>query len=164
MPQVTARLARFLRNGAWRWLILLAKVASLFRGREVPPAVGVIRPHGDSERAEDSIARENLDAAATDSADLIDGSGIQTEYQSERERLIRRRWSETGIKMWNAELHGSGRAALNIQGKEGVLPITVRQKLAAYDELEFKLIGNCIICEGVAIEPPAARRPAAIGH
>jgi len=33
--------------------------------------------------------------------------------QSEREKLIRRRWEETGIKMWNPDFHGAGHAALN---------------------------------------------------
>jgi hypothetical protein len=28
--------------------------------------------------------------------------------QSEREKLIRRRWTETGIKMWNPNVHGEG--------------------------------------------------------
>jgi hypothetical protein len=32
--------------------------------------------------------------------------------QSEREKLIRRRWAETGIKMWNPNVHGAGHAAL----------------------------------------------------
>ena len=41
---------------------------------------------------------------------------------SEREQLILRRWSETGIKLWNPDFHGAGRAALNIQGQSKLLP------------------------------------------
>ena len=43
--------------------------------------------------------------------------------QSEREKLIRRRWTETGIKMWNPNVHGEGHAALNIQGRVELLPV-----------------------------------------
>src|SRR6266481_5665295 len=32
----------------------------------------------------------------------------ETNDQSEREKLIRRRWAETGIKMWNPDVHGAG--------------------------------------------------------
>src|SRR6267143_4130073 len=40
----------------------------------------------------------------------------ETNDQSEREKLIRRRWTETGIKMC-PDVHGAGHAALNIQGQ-----------------------------------------------
>jgi hypothetical protein len=30
----------------------------------------------------------------------------ETNVQSDREKLIRRRWQETGIKMWNPNVHG----------------------------------------------------------
>ena len=46
----------------------------------------------------------------------------ETNDQSEREKLIRRRWSETGIKMWNPDVNGAGHAALNIQGRAELLP------------------------------------------
>ena len=36
----------------------------------------------------------------------------ETNDQSEREQLIRRRWTETGIKMWNPDVRGAGHAAL----------------------------------------------------
>ena len=35
--------------------------------------------------------------------------------QPGREKLNRRRWAETGIKMWNPDVHGAGHAALNIK-------------------------------------------------
>jgi hypothetical protein len=44
-------------------------------------------------------------------------AGPKSNDQSEREKLIRRRWTETGIKMWNPDVHGAGHAALNIQGR-----------------------------------------------
>jgi hypothetical protein len=70
--------------------------------------------------------------------------------QSEREKLIRRRWIETGIKMWNPDVHG----VLNIQGRVELLPVKPGETLPRYDKLEFKLIGGCIVCEGVVVDPP----------
>jgi hypothetical protein len=85
--------------------------------------------------------------------------------QSERETLIRRRWAETGIKMWNPEVHGSGRAALNIQGGLGLLPPKPGETAPQYDKLEFKLIRSDaggeavgqIMCERVVLDPPQRR-------
>ena len=84
---------------------------------------------------------------------------------SERETLIRRRWAETGIKMWNPEVHGSGRAALNIQGGLGLLPPKPGETAPQYDKLEFKLIRSDaggeavgqIMCEQVVLDPPQRR-------
>jgi hypothetical protein len=86
--------------------------------------------------------------------------------QSEREKLIRRRWTETGIKMWNPNVHGAGRAALNIQGRTELLPPKPGETLSGYDTLEFKLVWSCvngqevnhIICEGVVVDPPKRAR------
>ena len=47
-----------------------------------------------------------------------------TNEMPDREKLIRRRWLETGIKMWNPDHHGAGHAALNIQGRAELLPPT----------------------------------------
>jgi hypothetical protein len=69
--------------------------------------------------------------------------------QSEREKLIRRRWTETGIKMWNPDIHGAGHAALNIQGRVELLPPKPGQTLPGYDKLEFKLIGGRIVAKGL---------------
>jgi hypothetical protein len=82
----------------------------------------------------------------------------EPDQRSERERLIRRRWSETGIKMWNPDIHGAGRAALNIQGRVGVLPARPGERLPAYDKLEFRWLGGQIRCEGVGVDPPARRK------
>jgi hypothetical protein len=78
--------------------------------------------------------------------------------QAEREKLIRRRWTETGIKMWNPNVHGAGHAALNIQGRVELLPVKPGETLPGYDKLEFKLIGGSIVCEGVIVDPPKSRR------
>ena len=74
--------------------------------------------------------------------------------QFEREKLIHRRWTETGIKMWNPAVHGAGLAALNIQGRVELLPPKPGEMLLRYDKLEFKLIEGLIICEGVVVNPP----------
>jgi hypothetical protein len=79
--------------------------------------------------------------------------------QSEsREELIRRRWTETGSKMWNPNIHGAGLAALNIQGRVGLLPLMPGEALPRHDKLEFKPIGDRIDCEGVCVDPPKRRR------
>ena len=54
-------------------------------------------------------------------------AGPKSNDQSEREDLIRRRWTETGIKMWNPDVHGAGHAALNIQGRVELLPVKPRR-------------------------------------
>ena len=80
--------------------------------------------------------------------------------QSQRENLIRRRWTETGIKMWNPDVHGTGRAALGIQGGVELLPPKSGETLPRYDRLEFKLIEGRIVCEGFVVDPPKSRRRA----
>ena len=77
---------------------------------------------------------------------------------SDREKLIRRRWNETGIKMWSSDLHGNGKATLKIQGQAELLPVAPGESSRAYDKLEFRLIEGRIVCEGVVIDPPKARR------
>jgi hypothetical protein len=73
---------------------------------------------------------------------------------ADRAALIRQRWAETGIKMWNPRLHGTGDAALNIQGRIGLLPPESGETMPRYDKLEFKMLGGQIVCEGVIIEAP----------
>jgi hypothetical protein len=75
-------------------------------------------------------------------------------------------WSETGIRLWNPDVHGAGRAALNIQGQSKLLPPKPGEKLPRYDTLEFKMVRsnvngqavNRIVCEGVGVDPPKRRR------
>jgi hypothetical protein len=74
--------------------------------------------------------------------------------REERETLIRRRWAETGIRMWNERLHVEGRAPLNIQGSVELLPLAPGETLRRYDTLEFSLTDGRIVCEGVAVDPP----------
>jgi hypothetical protein len=91
---------------------------------------------------------------------------LETNGQSKREKLIRRRWTETGIKMWNPNVHGAGHAALNIQGRIELLPPKPGETLPGYDTLEFKMVRSCvngqevnhIICEGVVVDPPKRAR------
>lgn len=73
----------------------------------------------------------------------------------DRAALIRQRWAETGIRMWNPRLHGTGEAALNIQGSVGLLPPAPGETMPRYDKLEFRMLGGQIICEGVIVEAPA---------
>jgi hypothetical protein len=92
-------------------------------------------------------------------------SAPETNGWSEREQLILRRWSETGIKLWNPDFHGAGHAALNIQGQSKLLPPKPGEKLPRYDTLEFKMVRSnvngqavdLIVCEGVVVHPPKRR-------
>jgi hypothetical protein len=92
-------------------------------------------------------------------------TGPKSNDESEREKLIRRRWAETGIKMWNPDVHGAGLAVLNIQGRVELLPVKPGETLPGYDKLEFKMVRsyingqtvNDIVCEGVVVDPPKRR-------
>ncbi len=85
---------------------------------------------------------------------------LSEDPETERKKLILRRWAETGVKMWNPDVHGAGHAALCIQGRVELLPPNPGETLPRYDRLEFKLIEGNIICEGHAVEPPKDRRQA----
>ena len=74
---------------------------------------------------------------------------------TDRAALIRQRWAETGIRMWNPRLHGTGEATLNIQGRIGLLPPEPGETMPRYDKLEFRMLGGQIVCEGVIVEAPA---------
>lgn len=73
---------------------------------------------------------------------------------ADRAGLIRQRWTETGIRMWNPQLHGAGDATLNIQGSVGLLPPAPGETMPRYDKLEFRMLGGQIVCEGVIVEAP----------
>nr|WP_249160984.1 hypothetical protein [Bradyrhizobium manausense] len=73
---------------------------------------------------------------------------------ADRAALIRQRWAETGIRMWNPRLHGAGEATLNIQGSIGLLPPEAGETMPRYDKLEFRMLGGQIVCEGVIVEAP----------
>jgi hypothetical protein len=110
------------------------------------------------------MADEDVDVPKPSSSRAI--AAPETNDQSEREKLIRRRWLETGIKMWNPGVHGAGHAALNIQGRAELLPVKPGETLPGYDKLEFKMVPSCvngqevnrIICEGVVVDPPKRRK------
>ena len=111
------------------------------------------------------ITRSSVDQHATQSSSdhAIAVPGMND--QSDSEKLIRRRWLETGIKMWNPDHHGAGQAALNIQGRAELRPPKPGETLPEYDTLEFKIVQsyvngeavNQIVCEGVVVEPPKRR-------
>ena len=104
-------------------------------GIEITPAPAVVTPAPDIRSARKARARpaEPADRAA----------------------LIRQRWGETGIRMWNPRLHGTGDATLNIQGSVGLLPPAPGETMPRYDKLEFNMLGGQIVCEGVIVEAPA---------
>ena len=89
-------------------------------------------------------------------------SAPETNGWFDREQLILRRWSETGIKLWNPDFHGAGHAALNIQGQSKLLPPNPGENSLRYDTLVFKVVRSNvngqaldrIVCEGVVVEPP----------
>jgi hypothetical protein len=110
------------------------------------------------------VTRNAVDqhAAVLESSSSHEIAAPETNDQSEREKLIRRRWSETGIKMWNPDFHGAGHAALNIQGRSELLLRKPGETLLRYDTLEFKVARSnvngqavdLIVCEGVVVDPP----------
>jgi hypothetical protein len=107
------------------------------------------------------VTRNSVDqpvAILKSTGDIVIAAPKPNDDQSEREKLIRRRWTETGIKMWNPNVHGEGHAALNIQGRIELLPVKPGETLPGYDRLEFKLIGGSIVCEGVIVDPPKRRK------
>lgn len=77
---------------------------------------------------------------------------------SVREELIRRRWKETGVRMWNARTHGAGHAVLCIQGSVKLLPPKPGETMPQYDRLEFQFVDGRIVCEGFELDAPEAPR------
>jgi hypothetical protein len=82
-----------------------------------------------------------------------------TREKMEREALIRRRWKETGVKLWKQDVHGEGLAPLTIEGQIDTTPAKRGQPPPEPDILEFKLVRSYmtgkpvdrIICEGVVV-------------
>jgi hypothetical protein len=151
MAQLSAKLELLLRNFPALQFVV-ATIAGLLRKRQVNAKSGGCWAPTFSKASESDGRFGN----AIGGNDIFGDSARISHCQSEREKLIRRRWMETGIKMWNPDVHGSGSAALNIQGQQGVLPIKQGQALPSYDELKFKLVGNRIVCEAVVVDPPSA--------
>jgi hypothetical protein len=146
---VLTKLAAMLRNVPAVQFVF-AKFAALLRNNESGEASGVIRSTVDQHAA---VLQPSSDHAI---------AVPETNDQSEREKLIRRRWTETGIKMWNPDVHGAGHAALKIQGRTELLPPKSGETLPGYDTLEFKMVrfgqtANLIVCESVVVDPPKHR-------
>jgi hypothetical protein len=133
------------------------KLAALLRGK------GSDEMRANEFLGESPCTRSAVDQHSTQSSS--DHAIAATNDQSDREKLIRRRWLETGIKMWNPDHHGAGHAALNIQGRSALLPPKPGETLPGYDTLEFKIVRsyvngeevNQIVCEGVVVDPPKRR-------
>src|SRR5712691_1943689 len=91
---VLTKLAAMLRNVPAVQFVF-SKFAALLRNNESGEASGVITSTVDQHAA--------VLQPSTDHAIAVP----ETNDQSEREKLIRRRWTETGIKMWNPDVHGA---------------------------------------------------------
>jgi hypothetical protein len=164
MTTLSAKLGLLLRNVAAAALGIAARFAARTRiaeaAGEMPISTGATEvsetaiPAANGESAPDELP------ACADSLDQSKPFSSPSNGSPEREKLIRRRWTETGIKMWSPDIHGSGKATLKIQGQAELLPVTPGQTMRGYDKLEFKLIEGRIVCEGVIIDPPRGRHPA----
>jgi hypothetical protein len=78
----------------------------------------------------------------------------------EREALIRRRWKDTGVTLWQQDVHGEASAPLKIEARTvRAAPARRGQPPPEPDILEFKLVRSSmtgkpvdrIICEGVVV-------------
>lgn len=157
-----------LRNFPWLRFIF-AKVTALLRGHRGRGEPRISGSFGEAPGVPDSTVDQDAAVLQPSSIRAIVGPETivepETDDQPEREKLIRRRWAETGIKMWNPDVHGAGHAALNIQGSVELLPPSPGETLRRYDKLEFKLIRSYvdgqavdqIVCEGVVVDPPKRR-------
>jgi len=111
------------------------------------------------------ITKSSVDQLATQSPSDHAIAVPKANDQPDREKLIRRRWLETGIKMWNPDHHGAGLATLNIQGRAELLTPKPGETLPGYATLQFKTVQsyvngkviNQIVCEGVVVDPPKRR-------
>jgi hypothetical protein len=164
--QFLVKLAVMLRNfAAVRFVI--AKLASLLRSDKASGEPLIVEFLGEAPDVAASPTGSTVDQAAVVLTPSSNGgiAAPETNDQSEREKLIRRRWAETGIKMWNPDVHGAGKAALNIQGRAELLPAKPGETLRRYDKLEFKMgrpyvdgeAVDQIVCEGIAVDPPKPR-------
>src|SRR5260370_39252198 len=149
---VLTKLAATLRNVPAVQFVF-AKFAALLRSKLSGEASGVIRSTVDQHAA---VLQPSSDYTI---------AVPETNDQSESEKLIRRRWTETGIKMWNSDVHGAGHAALNIQGRTELLPPRSGETLPEYDTLEFKMVRsyvtnqtfNLIVSYAVVVDSPEHR-------
>jgi hypothetical protein len=142
---VLAKFLGFLRN---IFAVNVAFVGSLAHFRAAREKVVAESPPHQFEAGAPAVISHSSDLAAV----------AESNPRAERETLIRRRWSETGIRMWNPKFHGEGRAALNIQGGVELLAPAPGETVRRYDRLEFRLISRRIVCEGIAVDCAIAAR------
>ena len=119
---------------------------------DVPLATAIATAASESSSGVSNIAP----ALASSSPDIrsTPNARAKAAEPTDRAALIRQRWAETGSRMWNPRLHGTGEAALNIQGSVGLLPPAPGETMPRYDKLEFRMLGGQIVCEGVIVEAP----------
>lgn len=122
---------------------------------DVPLATAIATAANESSSSVTEI--ESTPALACPSPEIRSAPKVRARVAepADRAALIRQRWAESGIRMWNPRLHGTGEAALNIQGSVGLLPPAPGETMPRYDKLEFKMLGGQIVCEGVIVEAPA---------
>jgi hypothetical protein len=145
-PVFTKLAVRFRNFRAVQFVI--TKFAALLRGARTsgePP---------NRKAPDDAYCADQPVAILESTGDIPIAVPKPNDEQSEREKLIRQRWAETGIKMWDPNVHGAGQAALNIQGRVELLPPSPGGTLPRYDKLSFDLVGSHIVCEGVVVDPP----------
>ncbi|GGI18691.1 hypothetical protein GCM10010987_00570 [Bradyrhizobium guangdongense] len=119
---------------------------------DLPPGPAIAAEDVSTDTPVGAAQVEPAPAPKTQSAPKVRAKIVEP---ADRATLIRQRWSETGIRMWNPRLHGTGEATLNIQGRIELLPPEPGETMPRYDKLEFKLLGGQIVCEGVIVEAPA---------
>lgn len=132
-----------------------------FASMEIEPVVASDLPPVAAVAAEETIADAPVVAPHTEPEPVSPATKsastkprAKAVEPTDRAALIRQRWTETGIRMWNPRLHGTGEATLNIQGRIGLLPPEPGETLPRYDKLEFRMLGGQIVCEGVIVEAP----------
>ena len=116
---VFVKLAVMLRNFP-RLRFIFAKVAAWLRGNRGRREPSINEFIGEAPGV--TISTVDQDAAVLEPSSSRAIAEPETDDRPEREKLIRRRWTETGIKMWNPDVHGAGHAALNIEGRVELLP------------------------------------------
>ncbi len=162
MTTLSAKLGLLLRKVAATAVGVAAKFTARVRlpeaAGEIPVSTGITEVPGSAVPAANGRSAPDQPPACANPPDQSEPLPTLSGGPPEREKLIRRRWNETGIKMWSSDLHGSGKTTLKIQGQAELLPVAPGESLRAYDKLEFRLIEGRIVCEGVVIDPPKGRR------
>ena len=117
-------------------------------------AVAADAPWADAPNPTTDLALEPVLASPAPKVPAAPKPRARVVEPTDRAALIRQRWAETGVRMWNPRLYGTGEATLNIQGSIGLLPPSPGETMPRYDKLEFKMLGGQIVCEGVIVEAP----------